>query len=442
MVRRCKFYDKFNLILIYFIYKEIGNNALGQFKFTTRSKSPEVQRSNPLTMPKLRRSKSTADIALNRPALKRMQTTVENVPTKRFKTGGSIVKPQISALRKPSQEKKNAILSTIKSSGLLTNATKKPLIKSSSTEGPKSTVSKPGAVNKAVSSAQPAAKSATKPKIPPYDFKARFHDIKERYDILKAKSDQQKEHISTLEEQCENFDGREKELIDKIEKIEQELFDATEEREKLIVEIKALKSTNKALTLKNAALAADLNVTSEQFESTKHSLSELTKKHEKQTIEYEELQRVSGTMKHDYEEASTKLMQSQDQLYQINIERKVLHNMVLDLRGNIRVFARVRPPLPDEEEKILCGWSFPDEASLEILSNEIASGTKKQLKHDFSFDQVFDPNTAQEEIFEMVSPLIQSAMDGYNICIFAYGQTGSGKVNYHVKTLTVIFSNF
>lgn len=26
-----------------------------------------------------------------------------------------------------------------------------------------------------------------------------------------------------------------------------------------------------------------------------------------------------------------------------------------------------------------------------------------------------------------MAPLIQSCMDGYNVCIFAYGQTGSGK---------------
>lgn len=50
---------------------------------------------------------------------------------------------------------------------------------------------------------------------------------------------------------------------------------------------------------------------------------------------------------------------------------------------------------------------------------------KKPIKHDFSFDQVFPPNARQTDIFELVSPLVQSALDGYNICIFAYGQTGN-----------------
>lgn len=51
----------------------------------------------------------------------------------------------------------------------------------------------------------------------------------------------------------------------------------------------------------------------------------------------------------------------------------------------------------------------------------------KKIKHDFSFDQVFPPNSEQQDIFELVSPLVQSALDGYNVCIFAYGQTGKCK---------------
>lgn len=47
---------------------------------------------------------------------------------------------------------------------------------------------------------------------------------------------------------------------------------------------------------------------------------------------------------------------------------------------------------------------------------ENKNGTKK-----FNFDTCFNQSSSQEQIFEEVEKLVQSVIDGYNICIFAYG---------------------
>ncbi|PKI67640.1 hypothetical protein CRG98_011853, partial [Punica granatum] len=104
--------------------------------------------------------------------------------------------------------------------------------------------------------------------------------------------------------------------------------------------------------------------------------------------------------------------------------RKKLHNTILELKGNIRVFCRVRPLLPEESSAEGKSTSYP--TSMEALGRGIDLVQNGQ-KHSFMFDKVFMPEASQEEVFVEISQLVQSALDGYKVCIFAYGQTGSGK---------------
>ena len=53
--------------------------------------------------------------------------------------------------------------------------------------------------------------------------------------------------------------------------------------------------------------------------------------------------------------------------------------------------------------------------------------SSEDKQNSFAFDRVFDEHASQEDVFEEVSELVQSALDGYNVCVFSYGQTGSGK---------------
>ena len=100
--------------------------------------------------------------------------------------------------------------------------------------------------------------------------------------------------------------------------------------------------------------------------------------------------------------------------------RRQYYNELEDLKGKIRVFTRVRPMMRYEKERE-CHWAVAqqDEMTCTVQTN-------RGLK-EFSFDRVFMPENSQEEVFEDTKRLVQSAIDGFNVCIFAYGQTGSGK---------------
>ncbi|PON61489.1 Kinesin-like protein [Parasponia andersonii] len=172
------------------------------------------------------------------------------------------------------------------------------------------------------------------------------------------------------------------------------------------LEDKCLSQSNEISTLKD-----QLTTALEKLQVSDLSALETRSEHEEQKNLISELQ--------------SRLADAEFKVIEGEMLRKKLHNTILELKGNIRVFCRVRPLLPDDgscaDGKVI---SYP--TSMEAFGRGIDLVQTGQ-KHSFTFDKVFVPDASQEDVFEEISQLVQSALDGYKVCIFAYGQTGSGK---------------
>ena len=97
--------------------------------------------------------------------------------------------------------------------------------------------------------------------------------------------------------------------------------------------------------------------------------------------------------------------------------RRTLYNQLMELKGNIRVYCRIRP-CPDE---VCDNVQLEDDMTLRIKDPQSGKVTP------YEFDKCFDQSANQPDIFEEAKGLAVSVLDGFYVCIFAYGQTGSGK---------------
>ncbi|KAJ0098107.1 hypothetical protein Patl1_28316 [Pistacia atlantica] len=112
-------------------------------------------------------------------------------------------------------------------------------------------------------------------------------------------------------------------------------------------------------------------------------------------------------------------------------EKKRLFNDLLTSKGNIKVFCRTRPLFEDEGHSVV---EFPDDCTIRVNTRDDSISNPKK---DFEFDRVYGPHVGQAELFSDVQPLVQSALDGFNVSIFAYGQTHSGKTHTMVPSLSL-----
>ncbi|KAH8268498.1 hypothetical protein KR026_007892 [Drosophila bipectinata] len=383
------------------------NSVRATIVFPARAASPEpVKMAN---RAKLRRSRSACDINEMRQNIKRTAAapTLPSIPSKVARMGtGTTAAPSQRPVRPP-------LTTTAKSTSTTAKrpVAARPVSRPAAPPATTATKSKPAGSTTAGGGAAGAAPK----RIPSYDFKTRFHDLLEKHKTLKTKYEKQIEDMGELESLPSQLEETQNKLIE------------TEST------LKNMQTDNECLQRQVKQHTKNIETITTTLGRTKEELSELQAIHEKIKTEHAALseevvhlrQRTEELLRSNEQQAS-ELETCKEQLFQSNMERKELHNTVMDLRGNIRVFCRIRPPLECEENRICCTWTYHDEATVELQSID-GQAKNKMGQQIFSFDQVFHPNSSQTDIFEMVSPLIQSALDGYNICIFAYGQTGSGK---------------
>ena len=82
----------------------------------------------------------------------------------------------------------------------------------------------------------------------------------------------------------------------------------------------------------------------------------------------------------------------------------------------IRVYCRVRPSSTDEHQSAV---------RPHLVDRRSLTASVQGQDHVFSFNHVFGAASTQQHVFSEVSELVQSSLDGFNVCIFAYGQTGA-----------------
>jgi len=87
--------------------------------------------------------------------------------------------------------------------------------------------------------------------------------------------------------------------------------------------------------------------------------------------------------------------------------------------SSINVAARVRPKLAKEEQKEdLWRWQ----------ASQIWPAADPARK--FTLDRLFPPDQTNELVYaNLVAPIIEGVVAGYNGTVFAYGQSGSGKTH-------------
>lgn len=150
------------------------------------------------------------------------------------------------------------------------------------------------------------------------------------------------------------------------------------------------------------------------------TIAELEVMVDKLTKEVKQAATELDTQKEDAFQFQSEVHALKRDIAEVELSRRELRNIIQEMNGNIRVFCRIKPSTASDEEALV--FQRPNRVML-------SHGSDGAEISYFTFDKVFSGSVSQSDVFDEVESLVQSALDGYKVCIFAYGQTGSGKTH-------------
>ncbi|KAL6430221.1 hypothetical protein ACFW04_007750 [Cataglyphis niger] len=381
----------------------------------------------------------TAAKEVNSISTSKSESTVKSEPTKSLTTTKSIKenKPPVTLVRAKTLSTITNNINAVKRAGMtITHGeSKKPFLKPVT----KAIANKPNnktltnnTTNKTSKVLQNTDNNSNKLKR--WDLRGRLAQTSDKLSVAEQKSKDIESKYNDLQELVNSLKTSEAACRIKAEKLEDSNNILTSEVQTLTIEKSMMQKHQEDLTkrLKESeesctSITCMLNEYKEKCKTQETLISKQTTQLTTLTTELELQKQVNENLCNVKE-------QLQVLAYGMDKKCRVLHNNIQELKGNIRVFCRVRPRTSKEVEqmKALCSINYIDDCTIEVGkldgSDAIScSGKQRGTKQEFSFDKVFTHKASQEDIFEELSLLVQSALEGYNVCVFAYGQTGSGK---------------
>ena len=253
------------------------------------------------------------------------------------------------------------------------------------------------------------------------DIKSKYNELYDDYNKLMNENEELKEHFTSKQFSLEDLNKLQ-------EKYETEVF----ELKSLIniwknnfLEIAKFKLINYDIK-KNQEIENLIDIDENYLNNAPNEIKELSNKivtYFKQLIEKENYKTIN------LKQLKEALITEQEKVYLLNTRlknekflRRKIHNRYMYLRGNLRVMCRVRPFLPNEKIN-----KKSQMETILINNDSISIFQDNKPEKNFEYDYIFDTKSTQQDVYEEVTLLIQSMVQGNNICIIAYGQTCTGK---------------